>query len=110
MRVARLDEMVKGWFVGGFEPTAYKTDAVEVALKEYDAGAYEERHHHKLATELTLIVNGEVEMNGKRYGAGDIVIVDRNESTDFRALTPVKTVVVKVPGAANDKYMGDAKA
>lgn len=110
MHVIRLEDMVKGWFVGGFEPTAYKTEAVEVALKEYGAGDYEERHHHKIATELTLIVEGEVEMNGRRYRAGDIVVIDRNESTDFRTLSAVKTVVVKLPGAANDKYMGDATA
>jgi hypothetical protein len=30
--------MFKGWFVGDFTPTAFKTDACEVAVKTYKAG------------------------------------------------------------------------
>ena len=52
---------------------------------------------------------GEVEFNGVRYKQGDIVIIEPNESTDFRAITKVRNVVVKLPGANNDKYMGDAE-
>lgn len=33
MRTARLEDMVKGWFVGNFEPTLIKTNDVEVAVK-----------------------------------------------------------------------------
>ena len=53
-----LDEMVRGWFVGDFEPTAYRTSEVEVAIKHYVAGDAEERHVHKVATELTAVVSG----------------------------------------------------
>ena len=38
MKVRRLDDMVRGWFVGNFEPTAYRTDGAEVAVKHYAAG------------------------------------------------------------------------
>lgn len=96
--------MVKGWFIGKFEPTLYSTNDVEVAVKRYKAGDYEEAHLHKIATEFTVIVSGEVEMGGYRYGAGDIVIVDPNEATDFRVLSDTVSVVVKIPGASNDKY------
>lgn len=33
MKIARIDEMTKGWFIGNFEPILLKTNAVEVALK-----------------------------------------------------------------------------
>jgi anti-sigma factor ChrR (cupin superfamily) len=105
MRSARLDEMVNGWFIGKFEPTLYSTNDVEVAVKRYRAGEYEESHLHKIATEFTVIVSGEVEMNGQKYGAGDIVIVDHLEATDFRVLADTVSVVVKIPGASNDKYL-----
>ena len=32
MDVYRLDDMVKGWFVGDFEPTALRTAACEVSV------------------------------------------------------------------------------
>jgi quercetin dioxygenase-like cupin family protein len=107
MHVSHLDQMTKGWFIGNFEPSLHKTNAVEVAVKTYAAGSYEAMHFHKVATEFTVIVSGEVEMRGQRYGAGSIIVIPPQEATDFRALTDVVTTVVKVPGANNDKYEGE---
>jgi len=102
----KLSEMIKGWFIGNFEPTAYKTDNCEVAVKEYKTGDYESFHHHRLATEITVILEGKVKMNNKLYSQGDIVIINKKEGTDFLAITDVKNIVVKIPGATNDKYIG----
>ena len=105
MKKHNLDDMVGGWFIGHFEPTILKTDDFEVAVKIYKKGDYEENHFHKIAKEYTLIMDGEVIMSGENYSSGDIVVIKPNESTDFRALTDVKTVVVKTPSVANDKYL-----
>jgi hypothetical protein len=43
-------------------------------------------------------------MNGRFFEKGQIIKISPNEATDFKALTKVKTVVVKIPGAVNDKY------
>ncbi|MCK7510366.1 MAG: hypothetical protein MZV70_44165 [Desulfobacterales bacterium] len=53
--------MTRGWFIGDFSPTALETEAVEVAVKYYNAGTCEERHFHKIATEVTWILQGESE-------------------------------------------------
>jgi hypothetical protein len=107
MKTDTLDRMVKGWFVGNFEPTLYKTKDVEVGLKKYRAGDCEELHYHKIATEITVIVSGEVEMNGKRFVDGDIIIFEPGMATDFHAIIDTVTSVVKIPGATNDKYIGE---
>lgn len=104
MKVVKLGSMVKGWFIGNFEPTLVKTNDVEVAIKRYKKGDYENSHFHKIATEITAIVSGEVEMNGVRYVTDDIIVIDPFDKTDFRAITDVVTAVVKIPGAYNDKY------
>ena len=105
MRIANIDDMVKGWFVGNFQPTLFKTNDVEVALKRYCKGVYEGAHLHKVATEITVVATGRVKMNGVVYVAGDIVIMEPNESTDFEALEEnTQCVVVKIPGANNDKF------
>ena len=106
MKVFKYQDMVKGWFVGAFTPTVFNTNDVEVAVKKYLKGDYEERHHHKVATEITFILEGRVRMNGAEYSSGDIISIAPNESTDFEVLEDVTTVVVKVPGALNDKYIG----
>ncbi len=101
----KIEEMVKGWFIGNFDPSLYQTHNVEVGIKKYKAGDYEVSHHHKIATEFTVILYGEVEMSGKRYKDGDIVKINPGISTDFKAITDVTTVIVKIPGASNDKYV-----
>jgi quercetin dioxygenase-like cupin family protein len=105
MNHAKLSDMVKGWFVGSFNPTAYSTDACEVAVKSYKTGEKEAEHYHKVATETTLILSGRVRMAGREWGEGDIIVLEPGESTDFEALTDVINIVVKTPSALNDKFL-----
>lgn len=97
--------MVKGWFIGNFKPTLHNTDLFEVAVKRYKKDDSEERHTHKIATEFTMIIDGSVLMDGVEYGKDDIIVIEPNESTDFKCLTDVVTLVVKTPCAKNDKYL-----
>ncbi len=105
MKIAKLESMIKGWFVGNFEPSLYKTNDVEVAVKSYKAGDKEAWHYHKIATEITAVLEGRVRMGSGEYRAGDIVVLDPGEGTDFEVLEDALTVVVKIPGANNDKYL-----
>jgi hypothetical protein len=104
---SNLDQMTRGWFVGDFSPTLFNTQEVEVAVMHYKAGDSEKRHFHKIATELTVVSVGEIEMNGRRYTDGDIVVLAPGETSDFKAITDAITTVVKIPGALNDKYLTD---
>jgi quercetin dioxygenase-like cupin family protein len=97
--------MINGWFVGGFTPTALNTQACEVAVKNYQAGAFEAKHYHKIATEITVVISGQIRMAGRYWESGDIIILEPGEVTDFEALTDSTNVVVKLPGALNDKYI-----
>jgi quercetin dioxygenase-like cupin family protein len=81
------------------------SEAVEVAVKYYRAGDHEAAHYHKIATEWTVITAGEVEMNGQRYIAGDIIVMEPGEPTDFKAITDAATTVVKMPCVKKDKYL-----
>lgn len=102
----KLQNMKGGWFIGNFDPSLFKTNDCEVAVKSYKKGDYEESHYHKVATEYTAIITGRVKMNGVEYGAGDIIVMQPNEDTDFECLEDGTTnVVVKIPGANNDKYL-----
>ena len=106
MKTAKLEDMVKGWFIGDIEPSLHKTQDVEVAVKTYRRGDYEESHLHKIATEYTVIISGRVRMNGVEYSKGDIIVMEPGEATDFACLEEgTVNVVVKLPGAKNDKYL-----
>ena len=90
--------------MGPFSPTAYHTDQFEVAVKKYSKGDTEARPVHRIAREFTVIVTGQVLMNGNKYGAGDIIEVSPGESADFQVLDDTMTVVVKAPAVLGDKY------
>lgn len=105
MRKLNLRDMVKGWFVGAFTPTAFWTENCEIGIKKYKQGDCEPSHHHKLATEITVIISGEVEMNGIKYIADDIIVINPNESTDFKCLTDVITCVYKSGSFVKDKFL-----
>jgi hypothetical protein len=106
MKCYKLGDMTKGWFVGNFSPNAFVTEQCEVAVKKYRKGDYEPIHHHRIATEITVVVMGCVKMGGRLFESGDIIVVEPFESIDFRALEDSVTTVVKIPGASNDKYVG----
>ena len=105
MNHSRLEDMMKGWFIGGFSPAAFKTDACEVAVKHYKVGEKEVAHFHKIATEITLVLSGNIRMLGKQWTAGDIITLSPGEVTEFEAITDAINVVVKVPGVLDDKYI-----
>jgi quercetin dioxygenase-like cupin family protein len=106
IQIAKLGSMTKGWFVGNFQPTLYQTSEVEVGVKTYKAGDYDELHHHKVATEITVLIRGRARIGGIEIVAGDIVLIPPNQAVDFLVLEDSETVVVKLPGASNDKYLG----
>jgi len=104
MKVFKLDDMTRGWFVGDFLPVAFQSKECEVAVMKYKAGDNEKKHMHKVATELTVVVEGRIKMNGVEYQEGDIIVMEPGEATDFEALTDAVDVVVKVPSVKGDKY------
>lgn len=105
MRTAKIKDMKKGWFVGNFTPSLYKTEAVEAAVKQFKAGEVEPSHYHKIATEITVVVSGKVRMFNKVWESGEIIIADPGDRTDFDAITDTILTVVKIPGVLHDKYM-----
>jgi len=110
MKISKLDNMDKGWFIGNFEPSLFKTDDCEIAVKKYRKGESRKAQCHEIATEYTVIVKGCVKMFDKIFSAGDIVVAEPGDVTAFVALTDAVNVVVKLPGADNDKYKGRINA
>lgn len=107
MRFDRLDRMTGGWFAGNFVPVAFASREFEVAVKRYRAGDYEPRHEHRLATEITVVIEGSIRLGGRTLGAGEIVVLDPGDATDFVALVDCVTVCVKSPSVPGDKHILD---
>lgn len=105
MKVFKWYDFKAGWFCGDFTPSMYQSKEVEVAIKKYNRGDYDPAHKHLLADEITMVIQGQVEMNGQLYVGNDIILIEKGEITDFRAISDAITCVVKIPSVKNDKYL-----
>jgi quercetin dioxygenase-like cupin family protein len=105
MKTAKLNGMIKGWFMGDFSPSIVRAESAEAAVKSYNKGDYEKKHYHKIACEITVIAKGKARMNGVEYGEGDIILIEPGEAADFECQEDgTLTMVVKMPSIAGDKY------
>jgi len=105
MQTHSVDDLVGGWFVGDFTPTAYKTNACEVSYKTHTAGEVWPTHYHKIGDEVNYLIEGRMEINGQQLQGPVIFVIPKGETAAPVFHTDVKLVVVKVPGAPNDKYL-----
>ena len=104
MKTRKLEKAKKGWFIGNYPHAAFRTETFEAALKKEKTGTRVERHMHRIATEITLVVQGRVRFNNNTFKKGDIVIIKPGESADYEVLKNAVTLIIKVPSVKNDKY------
>ena len=102
MRVDRIEDMKGGWFVGNFEPTAYKTNEFEVSYKVHPKGEKWDFHYHTEVTEINYLVKGTMTLQGQMVMSGDIFTLEAYEIANAEFLTDCEIVCVKTP-SANDK-------
>jgi len=106
VKMARLEDMIGGWFVGNFEPSILASSVAEVCVKSYETGEREEEHYQREACEVTCIVSGRVLLAGVELVAGDIMLIEPGESASFEALEPSTLVAFKTPSVPEDKVVG----
>ena len=104
MKKFDFNKMKGGWFVGNFEPTAYKTQDFEVAYMTHKKGEKWDKHLHKKAIEITLVIKGKIKLGEEIVSQGDIFIIEPEEIVDPTFLEDTEVAVVKTPSIPNDKY------
>ena len=105
MRKYDFNKMKGGWFIGNFEPTAFKTTDCEVAYVKHYKDQNWEKHFHKIATEITFIIKGKIKINDKVFSSGDIFVIEPNEIVDPKFLEDSEVIIVKLPSNTNDKFI-----
>lgn len=105
MKTYRLEDFVKGWIVGNFEPTLFLNETVEVGVKNFQAGEREERHKQLIATEITIVAAGDILLEGSPFSKGDIIVIAPGEFAEFLSITDSTLVVLKYPSIPDDKVI-----
>ena len=104
MKKFRLADMKSGWFVGGFEPTAYFTKDFEVNYRIHPKGEFWDKHYHTEVTEINLLIRGKMTIQNQELNSGDIFIIEPYEVTDPVFLEDCELICVKLP-SKNDKVV-----
>lgn len=105
MKKHRIESFKRGWLIGDFDPSLWRTSQFEVGMKSYQRGDKEPAHVHRIATEFTVIGSGRFRMNDQHLESGDVVEIRPGEIADFECLETGVTFVVKVPSAPHDKEL-----
>ena len=107
MDLYKINDFVKGWIVGDFTPSLHKNSEFEVAVKFFKQGDIEASHKQLIATEITVVIEGEVRLGGSMFKRGDVISIPPHEVAAFESLTDSSLVCIKFPSLPNDKVVVD---
>lgn len=105
MEIFNFKDMIGGWFVGDFIPSAYRTKDFEVCYKHHPKGEKWDTHYHKKATEINLLVKGRIKINDIIIEEGSIFVIEPFYTSAPEFLDDCELVVVKTVSDKNDKYL-----
>ena len=104
MKIEKMSDMKRGWFVGDFLPSIYRTDAFEVAFLTHHEGQEWPKHVHRKATEINYLIRGKMKINEVVLEKGDIFLIEPSEAVKPVFLSDCELIVIKTPSVVGDKY------
>ena len=105
MKIYDFKQMIGGWFIGNFKPTAFKTKSFEVSYKIHKKNEKWDYHYHKKATEINLVIKGKMKIRNKIIKKNQIFILKPKEIADPTFYQDTHIICVKVPSVIGDKYL-----
>lgn len=104
MNVSKITDYVRGWFIGDFDPTVFRTKDFEVGVLTHPKGEKWPPHYHKESIEYNVLVSGKMVVQGKELNSGDVFVFGKGEIADPVFLEDCTVVCVKVPSIPSDKF------
>jgi hypothetical protein len=105
MKVSRIEDTFKGWFIGDFPKAAFQSKDFEVSWRIHPAGEEWDLHYQEKATEINLLISGNMVLNNVELKSGDVFILYPYEVTDVKFISDCSVVCVKTPSLPNDKIV-----
>jgi len=103
LKIYKLEDFDRGYFIGNFPKAIFKTNAFEVSLKKHLKTDKHELHYHKFVTEFILVVRGMMRVNGQVINEGHIFVLEPYMINEIEYLDECELVVVKSPSLPNDR-------
>tara|TARA_B100000902_G_scaffold399844_1_gene472956 strand:- start:7952 stop:9619 length:1668 start_codon:yes stop_codon:yes gene_type:complete len=104
-KLYKMKDMFRGWYIGNFEPAAYKTKTFEAGYLIHKKGEMWDVHYHEHIKEINFLVKGKMILNDLEINEGDIFIIDKYEIACPIFLEDCYIFVIKVPSVIGDKVI-----
>jgi quercetin dioxygenase-like cupin family protein len=104
MNITKITDYVRGWFIGDFEPSLFKTKDFEVGILQHKKDEYWSPHYHKESIEYNVLISGKMIIQGNELNSGDVFVFEKGEVADPIFLEDCTLVVVKIPSIPSDKF------
>lgn len=105
MKHFNLKDFKRGWVIGDFESSVFRTKEFEFTVKHFKKGDHEPLHLHKVIDEITVVVSGVFRMAGQIIKKDDIVWIEKGEASECECLEDGVITGVKIPSVIGDKYI-----
>lgn len=105
MIVSSINNVKNGWFIGNFPKAVFQSKDFEVCWRIHPAGQDWDLHYQQKSTEINLLINGKMILNGQDLISGDIFIIEPYEITDVKFIEDCSIVCVKTPSIPEDKII-----
>jgi quercetin dioxygenase-like cupin family protein len=104
MRFDRLENYERGWIVGDFEPSIYKTSSNDIGIIFAKKGDVGDGHYHLHHNEFNLIIDGSVRIENTVLKKLEIFIYEPNDKSFVEFIEDTTLLVFKNPSTKNDKF------
>lgn len=100
-----IDEYIRGWMIGNFEPAIKKEQSFEIGLLQHKKMEKWDFHYHKESTEINILIEGKMIINNIEINSGNIFIINKNIIACPIFLEDCKIICIKIPSVPRDKYI-----
>ena len=104
MKFGNINNFERGWIVGDFEPSLFKTKSNDIGILRVNKGDKSDGHFHKKHIEYNIIINGKVKIQDSILIENDIFIYEPLDKSYVEFLEDTTLLVIKNPSTNNDKF------
>jgi hypothetical protein len=104
MQKFKLEDFIRGWFIGDFTPSIFRTPNFEVGVLHHHKDELWPAHYQKVATEFNVLLSGSLSINNQLILVGEIFIIEPLEIAEPIFHEDCKVLCIKVPSLPNDKF------
>ena len=98
-----IEEYMRGWLIGNFEPAIVKTRDYEIGILTHAAGEQWGFHYHQHCKEINILLSGHFLLNNIPISTGTVFIINKNVIACPKFLETCKILCIKIPSVPGDK-------